>query len=209
MRHFRRHRRRSVRREQGGALVSALFILLALLAVGVSSAYTALDAERAVRAERDHHIALQAAESALVDAERDIEGGSDPASARAALFAHGSTEGFVPGCGREGEINAGLCAHAALPAWQEVDLAAQGRDAASTEYGRFTGAVLPAGQGTLAARLPRYIIELMPYVKAGEDASRRTGNFYRITAIGFGTNEHAHVVLQTFYLKAAPEEGGA
>lgn len=204
-----RHPGHHVRHEQGAALVTALFILLALLIIGASSAYTALDAERAARAERDHHLAFQAAESALADAERDIEGGNDPASARAALFAHGSAEGFVPGCGKESEVNAGLCAHAQPAAWQEVDLAAQGRDASSAEYGRFTGAVLPAGQGTLAARLPRYIIELMPYARAGEDAGRRTSNFYRITAIGFGTNEHAHVVLQTFYLKAAPEEGGS
>jgi type IV pilus assembly protein PilX len=57
----------------------------------------------------------------------------------------------------------------------------------------------------LPARLPRYLIELMPYARAGEDAGQRTGNFYRITAIGFGTNAHAHVVLQSFYLKAAEE----
>lgn len=191
--------------QRGAALVSALFILLALLVIGASAAYTAIDAERAARAGRDHHIALQAAEAALLDAERDIEGGSDPGSARAALFAHGSAEGFVPGCGRDDGANLGLCAHMPAPAiaaWQALDLTSERN---GVEYGRFTGAVLPAGQGGLPARLPRYIIELMPYVKAGEDASQRTGNFYRISAIGFGASEQTHVVLQTFYLKAAGE----
>lgn len=198
---------RLMRSQRGSALVVALFILLALLVAGTSAAYTAIGAERAARAERDHHIALQAAESALIDAERDIEGGSDPGSARAALFAPGSAEGFVPGCGRDGEVNAGLCAQGALPAWQEADLAQEGRAAATAEYGKFTGAVLPAGEGILPARLPRYVIELMPYVSAGADAGKRTGNFYRITAIGFGSSERTQVVLQTYYLKAGGEEG--
>ena len=201
----------SFKLQRGGALISTLFILLALLIIGASAAYTALGAQRAARAERDHTIALQAAEAALVDAERDIEGGSDPASARAALFADGNADGhadgFVAGCGSAAETNAGLCAHQlapAAPAWQTIDLAAQGDDARTSAYGRFTGALFPAGAGTLPAHPPRYLIELMPHSRAGEDASRRSASVYRITAIGFGAREHTHVVLQSFYLKAAP-----
>lgn len=201
----------ATRRARGGALVTALFVLLALSIIGASAAYTAIDAERAARSERDRHIALQAAEAALLDAERDIEGGSDPGSARAALFAAGNVEGFVDGCGKDGDLNVGLCAQGGpgLSAWQGVDLAADGRAAHATEYGRFTGALLPAGEGSLPAQLPRYIIELMPYAKAGADASRRTGNFYRITAIGFGARAQTQVVLQSFYLKAVSGEGAS
>ena len=196
-------------RQSGAALVSALFVLIALLVIGVSAAHVALSGEGAARADRDHQLALQSAESALVDAERDIEGGIDPASVRAAMFAQGSADGFVDRCGKAGEANVGLCRLASppsVPAWQASDLAASGRDTASTEYGTFTGAGFPVGKGSLPARLPRYIIELMPYARAGADASHRTGNFYRITAIGFGANEHTHVVLQTFYLKPAQED---
>ncbi len=64
--------------------------------------------------------------------------------------------------------------------------------------------MMPVGRGTLPARLPRYIIELMPYARAGEDAARRAGNFYRITAIGFGASDASRVVLQAYYLKAVP-----
>ena len=194
-------------RQRGAALLVALFVLIALLVVGVSAARTALSAEKSARAERDRHIALQAAEAALADAERDIEGGSDATSARAAMFASGNADGFVDGCGNARQPNAGLCtlADAPLaPAWQRADLARSDADAISAPYGAFTGAAMPTGAGALPVRLPRYIIELMPYARAGADASARLGNFYRITAIGFGSNERTRVVVQAFYLKATP-----
>lgn len=194
-------------RQHGAVLVVAMCVMLALLIVAVSAARTALNAERAARGERDRQIAFQAAEAALADAERDIEA---PAStARGALFARGSSAGFVDGCG-EGAHNPalGLCRYAApkaLPAWQRTSLAEQSSERARTVvYGQFTGAQMPAGQGTLPARLPRYVIELLPFARAGEDAGRPAGNFYRITAIGFGASDATRVVLQSFYLKAAP-----
>ncbi len=191
--------------QRGAALIMSLLIVLALLIIGVSAARSALHAERAARAERDRHIALQAAEAALADAERDIEGGSDPASARAALFAPDNAIGFDPGCGKGSSINRGLCAHEGAPgisAWQSTNLA-EPDAATSVAYGSFTAARMPTGQGALPARLPRYLIELMPFARAGEDAAQRRGNFYRITAIGFGTRDTTRVVLQTFYLKPA------
>lgn len=196
------------RHDRGAALVTALFILLAVMVIGVSAAQTALTAEKAGRAERDRQIALQAAEAALLDAERDIDGDADPASERAALFAAGNAIGFVEGCERDPRnANVGLCAQAPADqagAWQVADLAVD-----AVEYGRFTKAVLPTAAGPLPARLPAYLIESMPLVRAGEDAEHRAGNFYRITAIGFGTRASTTVVLQAFYRKVAIEQGGA
>lgn len=190
---------------RGAALLTALFLLIAVLMVGVSAAQIALNAEKAARNERDRHIALQAAEAGLIDAERDIEGGSDRASARAALFADGSAIGFADGCGHGADNpNLGLCARALpplVPAWQACDLLSE-RDY-TVPYGKFTGAIMPAGIGSLPARTPRYIIELMPLARAGEDAGQRAGNVYRITAIGFGTRDSTRVVLQSFYRKVA------
>jgi Tfp pilus assembly protein PilX len=196
------------RAEQGAALVIAMFVLIALLIIGVSAARTALFAEKAARAERDRHIALQSAEAALADAEHDIEGGNNPDSGRAGLFAAGNADGFVDGCGNVHAVNAGLCMLTSaplMPAWQRADLALADADATSTPYGAFTGASMAVGHGALPARLPRYIIELMPFAGAGENASVRTGNFYRITAIGFGMSERTRVVVQALYLKPAPE----
>jgi type IV pilus assembly protein PilX len=186
--------KRAQRRERGIALLSALSLLLAVLIVAVSAARSAASGEKAARQERDRHIALQAAEAALGDAERDIEGGADPAYARAAAIADGS--GFVDGCGTDG-VNRGLCTRAAsapAPAWQAADLAAD--DGPAVAYGSFTGAAMPVGSGVLPARLPRYIIELMPL------GGSQAGRFYRITAAGFGSRATTLVVVQSFYRKA-------
>jgi type IV pilus assembly protein PilX len=199
--------------QRGAALLVVLCVVLALMLMGVSAVRTALNAEKASRAERDRVVALQGAEAALDDAERDIEaageGASGDSSARAAsrasLFAPGSSEGFVDGCGA-GLANPalGLCLRVPEPApaaWALANLA-DANSQTSVEYGYFTGARMPVGEGTLPARLPRYIIELMPYARAGHDAGSRSGNFYRITAIGFGANPAVCVVLQSYYLKA-------
>ena len=195
-------------RDTGAALLTALLVLVAVLIIGVSAAQAALNAEKSARNERDRHIAFQAAEAGLLDAERDIEGGFDPGSARAALFASGSALGFAEGCGRgKDNANLGLCAYAPVaPAWQTAELA-NADGAATTPYGKFTGAVLPIGGGALPSGAPRYIIELMPLVRAGDDAGPRADNLYRITAIGFGVRANTQVVLQEFYRKVAPGRG--
>jgi Tfp pilus assembly protein PilX len=183
-------------RQHGAALFVTLCIVMVLMMMGVSAVRTALNAERSARGDRDHQIALQAAEAALEDAERDIEASG---SKRAAMFAPGSSEGFVAGCGEGAGL--GLCLRTSGPAaWQSAELSEEG--ARTVQYGHFTGAAMPHGGGALPARLPRYVIELMPYARAGHDAGKRIGNFYRITAIGFGASAATRVVLQSFYLKA-------
>jgi Tfp pilus assembly protein PilX len=186
-------------RQRGAVLLTALFLMLAVLMIGVSAARSALNADKSARHDRDRQIALHAAQAALQDGERDIEGGADPASPRAALFAPGSAGfvGFVGGCGQgAASANLGLCLPApapAAPVWQEIDLA--GADATTVPYGRFTGAVMAVAGGPLPTRLPRYIIERVAL--AGAAAS--DGTFYRVTAIGFGSRDTTRVVLQSYY----------
>ena len=193
-------------RAMGAALVTVLFVLVAVLIVAASAVTAALNAEKSARNERDRHIALQAAEAALTDAERDIES-SDPGSARAAMFAPGSAFGFVDGCGRgAGDPGQGLCSRVeppGVPPWLSARLG-DGDPGLSgaVPYGTFTGARMATGAGTLPALPPRYIIELMPFARAGEDASQPSVNFYRITAVGFGSRSTTRVVLQSVYRKS-------
>jgi Tfp pilus assembly protein PilX len=191
------------RRQAGAALAVTLFLTVAVLAIGVAAAQAALSAEKQARSERDRQVALLAAEAALRDAERDIEGNVDPS--RSGMFAPGSMAGFVPDCGRRNQSNAGLCMRAAaVPAWQSVDLAETGDEARAVAYGAFTGAAMATGGGSAPARPPQYIIEALPVQRAGEDASAPMANVYRITAIGFGARESTRVVLQGVYRKVEP-----
>ncbi|MFZ4876897.1 pilus assembly PilX family protein [Janthinobacterium sp. Mn2066] len=188
--------------QRGVALVFTLCLLLVILLLGVSAAQMALLGEKAARGERDRHTAFHAAEEALMDAERDIEG-QPAAPGRSAMFAPDSAAGFAADCGEQ----PGLCLPAtgsAPPVWLVKDLAADDEGVGTTvAYGRFTGAAMQTGQGFLPFRRPRYLIELLPFHAPGEEAGAAApaSYLYRVTAIGFGANGDTQVVLQTYYRK--------
>lgn len=195
--------------QRGVSLLVSLTMLVAVLILGTSAAQLALQSERASRNDRDRQIAFQAAEAALMDAELDIENSPVPTASRSSLFSKNSALGF-PADGEDACQAAsagkhhGLCRRApdgTPPAWQTVDFSDDmASSARSVPYGKFTGQNFPAGQGSLPGKLPRYIVELMPYQQHGESVDK-AGYFYRITAIGFGPRETTQVLLQTFYRK--------
>jgi type IV pilus assembly protein PilX len=171
-------------------LLTALILMLAVLMTGIASTRSALQNARAAAHERDRLLALQMADAALFDAERDIEGGSAPASARAAAFAAGQPGAFENGC-RGGTPYNGLCEH---DPDQERHAAILAEDEGpAVVFGTFTGSVMPDGEAGLPLEAPRYLIELMP---AGADA-----HLYRITARGAGAMPHTSAALQAYYRK--------
>lgn len=194
-------------RQTGASLVVSMFMLIAIVLLGLSATGITLQGEKAARNDRDRQLALQMAEAALMDAETDIENSQNAALSRSVIFSEQSMEGFTVGCG-QGQSNRylGLCLPAAQgekPVWLSVDMAnAASASMVSVPYGHFTGQVLPVNAGFLPGQLPRYIIELMTFNEPGAGADEAsTSYFYRITAIGFGANERTRVVLQTFYRK--------
>lgn len=208
IRRLRNSLHRVLREEHGATLVVTLIILIAVSLMGVSTAHIALLGEKSSRNDRDRQIAFQAAEAALLDAELDISGSSDEGRTRSTLFVSHRADGFIDGCGA-GTMNVylGLCLHSSDQgriAWLNVDFL---DDAPATmrtvPYGMFTGQAFRTGVGMLPAKPPRYIIELIPYFKAGENAAIEERSYvYRITAVGFGAREGTRVMLQTVYSKA-------
>lgn len=177
------------RRGQGGAaLVTSLVLMVAVMLVGYASVRAALGDEQAARHERDRLTALNAAEAALIDAERELAA-TPPTSPRYAALAGA---GFIAGCGKAGTEGHGLCTLVTPPSWLAIDLA--GADPSVVIFGTFTLRDLPG-----VAQPPRYLIELIPLNAA-------YGRFYRITALGFGQRSSTRVVLQSFY-RAAPAAG--
>lgn len=187
-------------RQCGVALLAALLLMLAVLATSIAGARTATSGARAARHERDRLLALSGAMAALVDAEHDIEGGSDPASARAAALAGATADAFVAGC-HGGAPYEGLCAHALDAGDIFVALADEAGPAVA--LGTFTGTRIPTGESALAASAPRYLIERMPAAQGSL--------LYRVTALGFGSVATTQVAVQAYYRKllAAGAAGAA
>lgn len=202
-------RHSQLKSERGVTLIVVLVLLIAATFLGVSAAVIALQTEKAARGDRDRQIAFQAAEAALIDAQRDIDTANTPLPARQVLMAADSALGF-PAADQQDVCNPstpdgndptyGLCKRPyvqAQPSWPQVDLS---NPSISVPYGTFTGQKFPSAIPGLPARPPRYVIELMPYIQPGRNAQAQSFA-YRISAIGFGTNADTQVVLQAFYRK--------
>lgn len=181
--------------QRGIALLTALVLMLAVLLTGIAATRGAMQGARAAAHERDRVLAVQMADAALLDAERDIEGGAAPGSARAHAIAAGSSDAFVPGC-RAGRPYDGLCAHDPDPE-REAALLAEA-DGPAVVYGSHTGGVMPAGGG-LPRAPPRYLVALLP---DAPDGSR----LYRVSARGAGSLPGVHAALEAYYRK--PADGG-
>ena len=188
-----------VKRDQRGmALLVSLLMLIMVMLLGASAAQLALQGEKGVRAGRDRAVAFQAAEDALADAERDIQGGSGSSRITSAE----STAAFDDSCASGAAVVPGLYLRAsgAAPVWQTVDLSGvEDGGACSVDYGAYTGAAMRTGQGFLPFRKPRYIIERMECHQPGQNAASDAAPqyCYRVTAIGFGARPGTEVVLQT------------
>lgn len=211
--------------QRGFSLIVALMMLIVIIILGVSSSQMAINEERAARGGRDRQIAFQAAEAAIKDAEYEIYGSSTlcnvagqvnvgkmrPGTSTCFNESVGAPAGFVVGC--SAPPNAGLCdsASASLPGGKPAYLDSTNvnfyADAKGTgnnhtvAYGTYTGRTYSA-QSTVSGLStqpiskypPRYIIEKV--IKNTSLDSTEAKYMFRVTAMGFGANPNAQVVLQ-------------
>lgn len=186
-----------IAREAGAALIVCMLMMVVILLLGTSAAQIALQEEKASRQERDRLVAFAASEAAMKDAELDIE-----RLARVAVFMRGSKERAAGDC-EAGSANPllGLCHPAApdmFPVWQRIH-----HDPAmiSVPLGYFTGR---SSGLTESALPPRYLVEVLPDPSPHhEGADSMTKTTFRITAIGYGSNERMQVVVQSYFRKSA------
>jgi len=194
------------KRQRGASLIVSLLMLIVVLMLSISLAMVSLQGEKASRSDRDRQIALNAAEAALKDAEMDIDPQVVLGNGRSDLFDATSTLFFEAGCATgDGNLYQGMCAAATegqQPTWITADIADGSAGSPSVKYGRFTGQTMVTGKGSFPAKLPRYIIEAVQDIDPGGKADDQTKYIFRITAVGFGPNPNAKVVLQSFYRKA-------
>jgi len=182
-------------RQSGAALITGLIFLVVLTMIGITAARMSTLEERMSGNMRDRSIAMQAAELALRDAERDIlrlgTGSRNPGIS-------GITD-FVADCDQDNTNNTaddGLCYNGPLgwatAAWTAANWTANmTAEPASVAYGRFTGATAIAA----LSEQPRYLIEGMRKTPAGGGEAF----YYRITVRAQGANPNTVVWLQEVF----------
>jgi type IV pilus assembly protein PilX len=187
-------------RQQGAVLIVALIFLVILTMLGVTAMTGTTMEHRMAGNSKDLGVALQAAETALRDARRDINGltlnggtGRNPAM-------HISQFGDGTGT-NNGSCNAtGLCRPqaytAAVNAVMPTAPAVSMTGAPSVAYRTYTGAQLIQG----VAQQPTYIIEIFCLPQFGQSIGSSQCKFYRITARGYGGNPNSQVTLQELFL---------
>ena len=174
------------RRERGAILVVALMFLVLLTIIGVSSMSGTTLEEKMAGNQREQNIAFQAAESALRDAEIDLEtatgglGNRDPMTI-AANFATLCSAAFTNGVCKAAVHTTQIVTPAGW-SWTDANK--------TVAYGTYTGADTLGG----VFRQPRYVIEYL----SDKDVAPNTRHF-RISARGWGANQNSSVTLQTVY----------
>lgn len=182
--------------QRGISLVIVLIFLVILSILGISAMQSSTLSSRIALNESDRNLAFQAAEAAIIDAERDLANlkadgtacvaGASPCRAELTDGAAGF-DGSVCKLGRCCTLSStNLCPAAVrptqLPVWEDTT---RWTSASSVVYGAFTGAaVIP-----VVSQQPRYLLEYFPI--------GATGNYYRVTAVGYGAKSSTQVMLQT------------
>ena len=194
--------------QRGAVLVIALLFLTILTILGVTAMTATTFEEKMAGNTRDTAVAFQAAEAALRDGRRDINGivaNGAPTIARTPAIV-GKT-GFGSGVV---DIDDGSCGVGTAPP-QTLGLcrpwpydAAAGippklnNTAVFVTYGTYTGAPQLLGLSSP----PRYFIEVICLPQYGASLGDPSFcNFYRITARGFGNNPNTQVTVQEIFLK--------
>ena len=171
----------TIKQQQGAVLVVSLIMLLVMTLIGISSMRTTVLEEKMASNYRDSNIAFQAAEAALLDAEKDILCIDTTIGCREVS---GLTS-FDAAC------TGGLCA-----GWDAAGVWTTAKMAASVNQSAFTDAVAIPGVVT-----PQYLVEGKKCIAPGWASYKYC---YQITATGFAgttTDVTATSILQEVYIK--------
>jgi prepilin-type N-terminal cleavage/methylation domain-containing protein len=204
-------------------LLSVMLVLSVLALMSMGAARLAIWGERLSQGELDLAVSFEAAEAALWDAEWDVMGVDNSASARhcdfvaSSFLANRETTGGEARCGVG--PHAGVCFDADHPgqAWRRLtdvmkSESGQGAQNQTVAYGQFTGASWASvSLGGLVAQNPlhqvhqvqppRYLVEWAPLVTQDRDQPRAG---WVVTAVGFGLNPATQTWLQVVLNKPGP-----
>jgi len=182
----------NIQKQSGAVLAISLIMLLLMTIIGVTSISTTSLEERMAGNSRDRHVAFEAAEVALIEAEDFLE-------------TVANTAAFLSN-------NAGLYEDLDTKIWQNIDW---GGDGSGADGYRTAGNI---GTGENLGSSPKYVIQFLGgfgggLIDVGDVAGGGAdGNYgsasstnvsdtglFRITARGTGGSNNTVIILQTVY----------
>ncbi|MBV1915218.1 MAG: pilus assembly protein [Pseudomonadales bacterium] len=186
--------------QTGSVLVIGLIILLVITFIGISSISSSRLELKMANNDRNHNLALQAAEAAL----REGEQVADSTSAKV-LANDTCTGGYCTSRGNEIALDtatalaAVFCSANYVPERWETGCGGTSLEVWTTA-GRsmaYAGTAIPG-----VAVDPRYIIEFLSDVDCpGSAVGSLNCELFRITALGYGGTETSPVMLQSIFRK--------
>lgn len=198
----------------------ALLFLFAISVLGIAAVMSTTSEERMARNDRDHSIALAAAEVALRDAETDLKlalSSSPYTSNGVSRLASPNSPGishFSCACGSDlSALQRGMCLPVSATSCTSASgnpwtIAANWTGNASVPLHSYTSAsgttpLPPTSAVALgSSQPPRYMIEIIPNSDSSACSAKVTSgctsNRYRITARGWGPNTGYATVQETF-----------
>lgn len=207
----------SLRSQSGISLTVALLFLFAISVLGIAAVMSTTSEERMARYDRDHTIALAAAEVALRDAELDIKLSlsSTPYTASGLSRSAGANTpaltNFSCSCGSDlSAVQHGMC-----QPYTGTSCTANPWTVASNWNGNgsvplhtytsaagTTGVPLTSTTSLGSSQAPRYMIEIIPNTDGPACSAKVNGGCvsyrYRITARGWGPNSGYATVQEAF-----------
>jgi type IV pilus assembly protein PilX len=195
-------------RQRGAVLIVSLMFLVILTILGITAMTGTTLEHKMASNTRDYAIAMQAAESALRDAHRDVNPRPNELGRNKPVSSYG-TDAVAGSCGT-GDFK-GLClAGAKTESASGNNIMPANISAANVtwaEYGDYTGARKLTGKGdALLTKQPLYHVEAVCQLESANEsvgvASISGCAFRRITAKGFGINPNTVVTLQEVYVIA-------
>lgn len=196
------------RQQKGVSLLFVLVLIAIFMILSTIAVKSNLITERASANFRDADLAFQAAESALRAGEAaaiNLVGPSDGnATCTNGICFLGNNNWLTNGfSGGQIALN-GLTVQQAVFANGNSGLVeAVGINAAvlgNAGVGSSGTGILESGVNPALYSNPKYIIEIIPAARAGEDA-QKTMYMYRVTAKGWGVNRNSQAVLQSVYFQ--------
>lgn len=170
-------------KQQGAALITALSILLVLTILGIATVSTTVLQERMAGNARDYEVAFEAAETAMRQAETDINGMTDVASFDSTGSAGLFSKAYV---GNAWETNSN---------WTTAKI-----DSSVTNVGQQPKYIIQELDATVTDK-PQEQIEATGYQPGNVEASNNV-KVFQITVRGYGLSAKSRVMLQSYYAKA-------